>query len=247
MIFSRLDPLHLRALHRAKINDLSCWLTVLPLEKDNFDLIAQEFCDALAIRYKKPLLNIPPSCDGCGSPSSLDHFLICKKGDLITQHHNENRDAIGDLAALAWGSVKREPVVKDISHDDSGEVLIADLCVWGVWLPQAEALFNVRVIDTDAQSYLCQPSTFVLLTAEIEKKRKYLDVSLAWRAHFTSLCFSIDGIVSREATSFLKRLAYCLSAQWDRSYADVIFCICAHLAFTILRATVLCLQGSHMK
>ena len=56
-----------------------------------------------------------------------------------------------------WRSVKREPAVKDISHDDSGEVLIADFCVQGVWLPQAEVLFDVRVIDTDALSYLRQP------------------------------------------------------------------------------------------
>ena len=157
VISSRLDPLHLRALQRPKINDLSCWLTVLPLEKDNFGLTAQEFYDALAVRYKKPLLNIPPSCDGCGSPSSLDHFLISKKGGLITQRHNEIRDAIGDLLALVWGSVKREPVVKDISHDDSGKVLIADLCVRGVWLPQVKVLFDVHVIDTDAQSYLRHP------------------------------------------------------------------------------------------
>ena len=82
-ISCKLDPTHLRALHRSRTNDLSCWLSVLPIEKDNLDLTAQEFGDALAIRYKKPLLNIPPSCDGCGSPSSLDHFLVCRKGDLI--------------------------------------------------------------------------------------------------------------------------------------------------------------------
>ena len=157
VISSRLDLLQLRALQRPKINDLSCWLTVLPLEKDNFDLTAQEFRDALAVRYKKPLLNIPPSCDGCGSPSSLDHFLISKKGGLITQCHNEIQDAIGDLLALVWGSVKCGRVIKDISHDDSGKVLIADLCVQGLWLPQAEVLFDVHVIDTDTQSYLRHP------------------------------------------------------------------------------------------
>ena len=85
----------------------------MSIEKDNFKLTAQEFCDALAIRYKKPLLSVPPFCDGCGSPFSLDHFLICSKGDLIIQHHNEIRDAIGDLAALVWGSVRREPIVQD--------------------------------------------------------------------------------------------------------------------------------------
>ena len=49
MISSKLDPLYLRALQRARINDLSGWLTVMPLQNDNFDLTAQEFCGALTI------------------------------------------------------------------------------------------------------------------------------------------------------------------------------------------------------
>ena len=246
-ISCKLDPPHLRALHRSRTNDLSCWLSVLPTEKDNFDLTAQEFRDALAIRYKKPLLNIPPSCDGCGSPSSLDHFLVCRKGGLIIQRHNEIRHAIGDLAALAWSSVKREPIVKEAHDGDSSDVLVADLCIRGVWLPQAEALFDIRIIDTDAQSYLSQPPASVILTAENEKKRKYLDASVARRAHFTPLCFSVDGVAGSEAASFLRRLAICLSSRWERSFADVIFWIRARLAFAILRATVLCVRGSRSR
>jgi len=123
---------------------------------------------------------------------------------LITQHHNEIRNAVGDLAALVWGSVKCEPVVKDTSDDDSGETLIADLCVRGVWLPQTEALFDIWVIDTDAQSYLSQPPSSVLFAAKTEKKRKYLDASVARRAHFTPLYFSVDGLVDVEVASFLK-------------------------------------------
>ena len=39
------------------------------------------------------------------APSSLDHTLCCRKGDLIIQRHNEICDAIGDLTALVWGRV----------------------------------------------------------------------------------------------------------------------------------------------
>ena len=243
-ICSKLDPLQACAVQRAKTNDLSGWLSVMPMERDNFDLTAQEFRDALAIRCKKPLLSIPPFCDGCGSPSSLDHFLICRKGGLITQHHNEIRDAIGDLASLVGSCVKREPIVKNAHDDDSGEVLIADLCVRGVWLSQVEALFDIRIIDTDAQSYLGRSPTQVMSFAENEKKRKYLDAAAARRAHFTPLCFSVDGVASSEAASFLKRLAYCLSAHWERSYADIMYWIRAQLSFAILRATILCVRGS---
>ena len=125
----------------------------------------------------------------------------------------------------------------------SSLLVIADLGVRGVWLPQSEALFDIRIIDTDAQSYLSQPPISVLLTAENEKKRKYSAASVARRAHFTPLCFSVDGVAGPEAAFFLKRLAYCLSAKWERSLADVTHWIRARLAFAILRATVLCVRG----
>ena len=59
--------------------------------QDHFDLTAQEFCNAVALRYRNPLLSVPSSCDGCGAPFLLDHVLVCRKGGLIIQHHNEVR------------------------------------------------------------------------------------------------------------------------------------------------------------
>ena len=79
--------------------------------------------------------------------------MVCRKGSLVVQGHSEIRDAIGDLAALAWEQAKHETVVAE-AGDQHGETLIADLCVCGVYLPQAEALFDICVIDNVAQSYL---------------------------------------------------------------------------------------------
>ena len=74
------------------------WLTVLPLARHHFDLSAQEFRDALAIRYKKPLVCAPDICDGCGAEFTLSHALSCRKGGLVIRRHNGVRDSIGDLA-----------------------------------------------------------------------------------------------------------------------------------------------------
>ena len=139
--------------------------------------------------------------------STLDHFLICMKGGLIVQRHNEIRDAVGDMAAMVWGQVRREPIVSDAVVDPSGETLVADLSVRGVWLPQAEALFDVRIVDTDAQSYLTHTPKSVLFGAEIEKKRKCSAACCARRTHFTPLCFSVDGLTGGETSSFIKKLA----------------------------------------
>ena len=77
-LLPQFDGVDHRSVERAKLNDLSGWLTVFPTSQDHFDLTAQEFCDALALCYQKPLLNIPSSCDGCGAPFSLDHALVCR-------------------------------------------------------------------------------------------------------------------------------------------------------------------------
>jgi len=207
--------------------------------------MAQEFHDALAVRYKKPLLSIPPHCDGCGAPSTLDNFLICMKGGLIAPRHNEIRDAIGDLAALLWGQVRREPVVSEDSATD--ESLIADLGICGVWSPQSEVLFDICITNTDAQSHLIQAPDQVLFKAEVEKKCKYSAAATACHDHFTLLCFSVDSLTGSEAACFIKRLANGLSSCWDRSYSEVLCWIRTRLAFAILHATGLCLRGTRSK
>jgi hypothetical protein len=81
-IFNQADPIHQRSLQRHKYS-LSNWLNTLPIQKDNFDLSATEFRDALCLRYQKPLLNTHPYCDGCGKSFSTSHALDCRKGRLI--------------------------------------------------------------------------------------------------------------------------------------------------------------------
>ena len=93
-----------RSVERAKLFDLSGWLTVLPTSQDHFDPTAQEFRNALALRYRKPLLNVPSGCDGCGALFSLDHALVCRKGGLIIWRHNKVWDAVGDLCCSGVGS-----------------------------------------------------------------------------------------------------------------------------------------------
>ena len=122
--------------------------------------------------------------------------------------------------------------------------LIADLQVCGVWQPQVDVLFDVRVVDTDAPSYRGHSPQAVLGSAEAEKKRKYLEACLARHAGFTHMCFSIDGILGSEADCFLCRLADRLCTKWERSYSAVVGWVRSRLSFAVLRATMLCVRGS---
>jgi len=62
------DSTQRHAILRAGDSNTSLWLSVLPLERSQFDLSAQEFRDGLALHYRKPLLCLSAACDGCGAP-----------------------------------------------------------------------------------------------------------------------------------------------------------------------------------
>ena len=87
---------------------------------------------------------------------------------------------------------------------DGADALIADLCVCGACEPQTEALFDIRVVDTDARSYRARTPHDVLSTAEGKKKRKYLQACQDRRATFTPLCVSVDGMLGSEAAFLLR-------------------------------------------
>ena len=55
---------------------------------------------------------------------------------------------------------------------------------------------------------------------------------------------SVDGLLGREASRFLKRLGELLSLKWERSYSGIINWLRTRLSFAILHATIVCLRGS---
>ena len=148
----------------------------------------------------------------------------------MVQRHNEVRDTVYDLAATAWGQTTKEPVIGESLENSSGVSLRADLGVRGVWQTQVTALFDVRVIDTDAKSYVgCTPQS--VLKKPRRKKYKYLNACEEKHVSFTPLCFSVDG---NEAKTFLKRLAECLSDKWHKPYSTIMYWIKAKLNFALV-------------
>ena len=58
------------------------------------------------------IATIAALCDGCGSQFSTGHALDCRNEGLVIQRHNVIRDALGDLASIAYKDVVRELVVR---------------------------------------------------------------------------------------------------------------------------------------
>jgi hypothetical protein len=142
------------------------------LKKWNFDMLPMEFRDALAIRYRKPAFNLPSTCDGYGEPFNIDHALCCRRGGLIIRRHNEVRDVLGDMVETAWGCCIREPIIKE-QNPMTNEISLKGDLAYGVWEPQVEALFDIRIVYADTPSYSLMTLQAVLRKSEKEKKTTY--------------------------------------------------------------------------
>ena len=142
--------------------------------------------------------------------------MDCRHGGLVTRHHNEVQDALGDLASLLYKDVVREPVVCEREGD--GVAMIADLGVSGVWQPRVEALFDIQATDTDAP-YVATSVSSVLAAAE--EKRKYGAALEVHYASFTPFVVSVDGAFGGEAALFIHHLADRLSMAWCKQYSVV--------------------------
>lgn len=158
-----------------KESSLSAWLTALPIMRDNFNLTPIEF----EMLYVSDTLNHYYRCHQIvtvvgQSSQSLMHLTV-KKGDWSLKRHKV-RDLLYDLSAIVWNQTVKEPVIREATSDQ--ESLIGDISARGVWQPQATAVFDIRVIDSDAPSYLSKPVESVLTTAEREKLKYNAAVSL---------------------------------------------------------------------
>ena len=65
--------------------------------------------------------------------------------------------------------------------------------------------FDVRVVDTDAQSYISRSVADALVSAEEEKKQKYRLATEARHASFSPFVVSVDGALGKKADLFSGR------------------------------------------
>ena len=129
--------------------------------------------------------------------------MLILKGGLVILRHNEIRDCIGDLASQVWPQVIKEPIVNEATATSSDPGLRLDLGIRGVWQPQVEALFDVRVIDTDAPSHCHRAPNAILESSSQEKKRIYKKAVEDIRGTFTPFVLSVDGLLHKEASHFI--------------------------------------------
>ena len=177
-----------RAVDLACEKGASSWLTVIPLKDMDFDLNKREFRDAVRLRYDWPIPDNPSVCV-CGSMFTVDHAMICQRGGLVIQRHNEIRDLKAELLDMVCYDVQVEPALQPITDEQlaRGTNQAPDACLdvhcRGFWF--------LRVCHPNADSYRDLSAKQIYRIHENEKKRKYNSrVTEIEQGTFTPLVFA---------------------------------------------------------
>ena len=231
-----------RAVDLACEKGASSWLTAIPLKDLNFDLSKREFRDALSLRYDWPIPDSPSVCV-CGCSFTVDHAIICQRGGLIIQRHNEIRD-------LVCYDVAIEPTLQPLSGEDlnrganKAPDARLDVHCRGFWERQRAAFFDIRVCHPNADSYKeLSPKLH-----EDEKKRKYASrIIEVENGTFTPLVFTTTGGMSQECQRYHSRLVELISSKKREDYATTIAWILTKVSFAILRTALVCLRATRSR
>ena len=240
-----------RRLQRA--TETGAWLTAMPNTLNGTDLSADEFKDNLRLRLGLCPTSLPHRCEGCNERFTVEHAMSCAKGGLVLLRHNDIAAEWTSLCAqaLSQSAVSAEPLIHSrrdvVQAGATGTLpepdLRGDVGVHGFWAAGTQAIFDVRVTDTDAPSQRNVDPAKILKKHERAKKAKYNDLCLARRRTFTPLVFSVDGLLGVEASAAMKRLATLLTGKWHQPYSQVAGYVRSRLSVALARSTSRCLRA----
>ena len=108
-------------------------------------------------------------------------------------------------------------------------------------------MFDIRIVNLDAGSYLHMTPEKAHANVQKEKKDLYLQACLESRRTFTPMVYSTDGIPGAEALAAKKRLAALLSYNLKREYSEMCGFVRAMMSLVIVRPNSLLLRGPHDK
>ena len=160
------------------------------------DLRAQEWRDAVLIRYRINPPDLLENCDDCGVVLSIPHALDCNKGGLVTAWHNDLHHGVSELdyKALTTSHVHDNPLIKPgcavrigrsihanykipskqpgtvVDFEKWGGLIIRDLWYWGMG-----CMLDMQVINMDAKSHQKWPLEKCLATEEWQRNSSILN------------------------------------------------------------------------
>ncbi|KAL7478797.1 hypothetical protein ACHAW6_004593 [Cyclotella cf. meneghiniana] len=193
-LMERSPPKVKKRMERAAVT--GAWLSTIPDRFSGTKLTKEEWFDNVAIRYGKRPANLTDQCDGCGSGLTLEIGLSCKKSGLIGICHDDVLDewahqcsiALTDSCiviepAIFYGNGMRAGANSAANSTTNamtatnraitlGDEARGDVLAHSFWNHRRRTVFDIRICNTNSQSYGVTSSTKILQQHTKEKKDK---------------------------------------------------------------------------
>ena len=120
-----------------------------------------------------------PMICSCGVQFSLDNAMVCQRGGFIIQHHNNRRDLEAEMLRMVCNDVELEPVLQEVTGEtlnhgaNKAPDAPLDIHARSIWERQRSAFFDVRVCNSNVDSYSDLTPKQIYKKHENEKKRQY--------------------------------------------------------------------------
>ena len=217
--------------------------TVHPMRVNGTTLSCDEFRDSIRIRLGLPLLGLNETCDGCNEQFSLTHAQKCPHGGLVSIRHDDMKKEFLFLCqqATARRNIRDEPPIypgrgRTVETEHEVDETRGDISVYEFWTRRRLTMFDVSIVDTDADSYNLTDPKILLARRETAKKDKHGPSCLRQRVDFTPLVFSADGLTGKLANKAIKQLSGKLATKWNRQYSVVCGYVRSRLSISLVRS-----------
>ena len=170
-------------------------------------------------------------------------YLACAGFQPTNDRDEPTINARRDLQSLLLGTTLTEPSAGLSSEINSDQ---GDLLARGFWDKGTDCIVDIRVFDVHQPSHLARKRENIIKLAEIEKERKYVNPCLEQRYHLTSFVVSCEGLLGKEASTFLQGLSKRLSDKWNLPYYTTISFVRARFSIALVRAKNRFIRGSRI-
>ena len=222
----------------------------MPISDFGFELSKQHFWDAIRLRSRWSIANLPATCP-FGGRFSMQHCMSCKKGGFVSIRNNGLGDLTANILFVVCKDVKIEAKLtpltgKELESRTANTTNEArrNIRARGVWERGQQGFLYLRVSDPNACCYLNKSLKQCRVMNDQEKKRAYNErVLQIEHGTFTLLFFSIYGNTRRDCHTFYSRSFYLLSEKRDLPKSITMNWIRTKICFALLKSSLLYLRG----
>ena len=122
-----------------------------------------------------------------------------------------------------------------------------DVSIHGLWKQGNTAMFDMRIVNLNASSYVQMTPEKALAKVDKEKKDLYLQACLEHRRTFTPIVYSADILPGAEDLAAQKRLDALLSYKLKREYSEMCGFVRVRMSLAIVRSNSPLLCGPRNK